>query len=412
MELAERRSLSQMERGLLRQAVSRHPDWNSWRQSVFDPDGKPVNTSTISVNQLYDAAALFGIDVESTIAAAGNTAERSERRTRATPSVANNGSLSAAHASNDASQLAAVLQSILSKPQIDETAVRAIVDECLADSQPSIDESTIQGMIARALESATVRTVNLVKTDGSLAKMTGSFHPMFPTLLKAVSTGENVWLTGPTGSGKTHAARQVAEALSLSLGRELPFYSHGGMTMEHQLLGFVHIGSGVYQSTDFRQGFEHGGVILLDEVDNYDPAVSLALNAALANGHGSFPDVLGGVRRHPDCYIIAAANTWGSGATAEFVGRNKLDAAFLSRFPVKIAWSYDDAFERDLYGTDAASVIQNARRKAAARGLKVVIDPRHTRAYGKLLAAGFTSEEAANMTFLAGLTDQQKRELV
>jgi cobaltochelatase CobS len=410
MELAERRSLSQLERGLLRQAVSRHPDWNSWRQSVFDPDGKPVNTSTISVNQLYDAAALFGIDVESTISAAGN-ADRSERRQRATPIVANNGNMAAAHASNDASQLAAVLQSILSKPQIDETAVRAIVDECLADSQPSIDESTIQGMIARALEAASIRAINLTRPDSSTVKMEGHFHPSFPELLELVKDGENVWVSGPTGSGKTHAARQVSEALSLSFGRRIPFYLQGAMSQPHEFLGFILPGNGGYVSTPFRQAFEFGGVVLFDECDASDPSVTLAMNAALANGHGVFPDRPEGVAKHPDCFIIAAANTWGSGATAEFVGRNRLDAAFMSRFPVKLPWAYDDAFELALYPGEFTKMVQSARRKAAERGLHIVIDPRHSKAGSKLVARGVSLERAAELTYLASLTEDERAEL-
>jgi hypothetical protein len=39
----------------------------------------------------------------------------------------------------------------------------------------------------------------------------------------------------------------------------------------------------------------------------------------------SFPD--GTIDRHPDCIVIASANTWGFGGDANYVARYKADAA-------------------------------------------------------------------------------------
>ena len=133
-----------------------------------------------------------------------------------------------------------------------------------------------------------------------------------------------ILIHGPTASGKTHSAEQLAEGMGAK------FYMHGAMSMAHELTGFVDA-AGNYHRTPFRDAFEHGGICLLDEVDSWDGQVTLALNAPLANGQCAFPD--GMVKRHRDCIIIAAGNTTGSGATADFVGRNRLDAAFLSSDP-------------------------------------------------------------------------------
>jgi cobaltochelatase CobS len=136
--------------------------------------------------------------------------------------------------------------------------------------------------------------------------------------------------------------------------------------------------------------------------------VTLALNGALANGLSAFPD--GMVRRHKDSIFVAAGNTVGSGATAEFVGRNRLDAAFLSRFPVKIEWPRDPAIEKAIAGNDAwASRVMTARARAASAGIKHAIDPRHTQAGAALIAAGMSMDEAADLTYLAGLPDAQRR---
>src|SRR6185436_13931792 len=93
----------------------------------------------------------------------------------------------------------------------------------------------------------------------------------------------NIWVYGPTASGKSHVCEQIAEALKLK------FYVQGAMSMAHELMGYKD-GNGKYHSTPFREGFEKGGVVLLDECDSWDPAVTLALNGATANGVSAFPD--------------------------------------------------------------------------------------------------------------------------
>jgi cobaltochelatase CobS len=386
--IAARKALTQGERALLRRAVSQYHLWDSWRATVLDANGKPVNTSTISVDQLYAAADVFGIDVDDVIAGAADIDRRRASAASAGPSV--NGNTNA-KATNDVDQLASILQSILSRPAVDEDTVRAIVKAELE----AVD-----------LGAPVVTTIDLTRPDGSLVTLTGHYHPQFQELLELVSDKENVWISGPTGSGKTHACRQVAEAMGLN------FYLQGAMSQPHEFLGFISVGTGAYITTPFRQAFEHGGVVLFDECDASDPSVTLAMNAMLANGHGVFPDCPQGIPKHADCYVIAAANTWGSGATADFVGRNRLDAAFMSRFPSKLSWGYDEAFELALYPGEFTKMVQRARRKAAEnRGLKVVIDPRHSKAGSKMVARGKSLEYAAERTYLAGLTDDQRRAL-
>jgi cobaltochelatase CobS len=149
-------------------------------------------------------------------------------------------------------------------------------------------------------------------------------------------------------------------------------------------------------------------LVILDELDSWDQSCTLALNAALANGYAAFPD--GMVKRHPDSIIIGAGNTHGTGATAEYVGRNRLDQAFLSRFPVKIVWENDPALEVNTTGNaEFARMVQAARIRAQAKGLKHLIDSRHMSAGAALIAQGFTMQEAAELTYLAGLNDEQKR---
>lgn len=239
-----------------------------------------------------------------------------------------------------------------------------------------------------------------------LENMPAVYHRQFPRLLKAAmvrgSDGhrKNVFLPGPTGSGKSTAARQVSEVLNL------PFYYIGQTLLPSNLVGFANQHTGEWNHTAFTKAFIEGGVVALEEMDGWSPNATLAINAPLANGYMSAPD--GTVhQRHPDCVIIACANTWGNGATAEYVGRNKLDAAYLNRFGVRIEWDYDVKLEYRAVGPDLPEIpefVQICRNNARKAGLKVVISPRSSIDIADMVRHGFSLKEAAEMNFLAELS--------
>jgi MoxR-like ATPase len=292
-------------------------------------------------------------------------------------------------------------------------ALATIAAAVNAPPAPGVDLTPVLDRVAAletAVESIAAPAPVVIAVDAAGAPLGDALpsdrHPMAETLLRAITARDasgarlNVWIAGPAGSGKTYAAKQAAAALGLEFG------FHGSMSMPHELLGFVDAG-GVYRETVFVRLFMAGGVCLLDEIDAGSDDARLSINAALANGLLSLPDGRI-VERHPDFVCIAAANTWGAGATADYVGRAKIDAATLSRFPVKIAWEYDAALERAICGNpDWAARVQAARQRARDAGVKHVIDPRHSMAGAALIAAGFSADDAARMTYLAGLAPAQ-----
>lgn len=160
------------------------------------------------------------------------------------------------------------------------------------------------------------------------------FHSAFDEVLKLAGAGFNVFLPGPTGCGKTHLGKQVAHALGLRFA----LISGSAGTTEAEFFGTAYpnitTGEQVYQPTEFIDLFENGGLFLLDEADALDPNCFLKINAALANGYCAVPKRGNKplAKRHPDFVCIAAANTWGQGATRMYCGRNKLDEATLDRF--------------------------------------------------------------------------------
>jgi len=176
------------------------------------------------------------------------------------------------------------------------------------------------------------------------------FHPAFEEVLDLIADGEEVFLPGPTGCGKTHMCEQIARAL----GRQFGHQSLSGGVTESKFFGCSRPGpSGGFEfrGTKFLDCYENGGVFLLDEMDGADENVLISLNSALANGFCSVPDRHDNpiAKRHPDFVAIAAANTFGRGADRLYVGRNQLDEATLDRFRAgTVDMEYDRDLERDL----------------------------------------------------------------
>jgi len=219
-------------------------------------------------------------------------------------------------------------------------------------------------------------------------------HKQFADLLRVLSAGCHAYLVGPAGSGKSTAAQQCAEALGLS------FHFTGAIASEFKLTGFIDA-RGTYQTTEFRKAYENGGVFLFDEIDASAAAPVLCFNAALANGHMDFPDRT--VKRHKDFYCIAAANTYGQGASREYVGRNQLDAASLDRF-VFILWDYDEDLEARLAANpEWVAFVQRVRRAVENLKIRAVISPRASIYGSRLLSSGVARESVENLTIWKGM---------
>lgn len=268
-----------------------------------------------------------------------------------------------------------------------------------------LNEAKVQQIVDSAIADAVKRLVNRieVKTPDLPPVDVGVQHKNFELLLKSCNArlpdGHrlNVWLAGPAGSGKTTAAKMVAKALNQQ------FIFNGAIATPYELTGFMDA-NGRYVRTPFREAWENGGVYLFDEVDSSNPNAVTAFNAALANGCFAFPD--GMVDRHPDCIVIAGANTSGNGATHEYVGRMKQDGAFLNRF-VEIDWPIDESLEEALTpNKEWVARVQAVRQRVKDRGIKGhMVTPRASLYGAALLAAGIPMKQVELMTLKKGLAD-------
>lgn len=263
--------------------------------------------------------------------------------------------------------------------------------------------------IERLMTPRKIEVVVRREDEKKAVKVKGPTHYKFQHLVRAATarlpTGfpAGVFLAGEASSGKTTGARQLAEALKLR------WHFNGAISFPHEMLGFID-GAGKYHRTPFREAYEHGGVYTFDEVDRSDPVALLSVNPHLAGDVATFPDKQ--IQRHRDCYIVCTANTWGLGADANYSGATKLDAAFLSRFPMRISWDIDPQLESEIVENDQwLERIRGARSKARIVGLKVMIDTRVALAGAALIKGGYSEEEAASMTYLANLKPDQRMQL-
>ncbi len=295
--------------------------------------------------------------------------------------------------------------------------IQSQMDDLRADLTEQLED--IAGAIAT---NATPKPLRIeITRDGAEPVKLESVHCQFPELLFAARHAHETkkWpvLVGAPGSSKSHTARQVAEALglpfySLSLTPDLTRSAVFGYTAPNLMTG-----QREYFGTDTRTAWEHGGVLLWDELDNGSDNQLSGLNTMLANGHASFPD--GSVPGHCDFIFVGTANTNLRGGSRKHAGRRAQDGASLDRFAF-IDWRYDDALEEARVhailpgpsGRSWLAWIRAVRTYATAHVPQLDVTPRASVAGATVLAKGLPEglglEWIARVYTFAGIEPAQQ----
>lgn len=255
--------------------------------------------------------------------------------------------------------------------------------EAISGETPlAVTTGSVENPKTKTVHSAFLKIINILKAQKRIQK--------------------NIMMVGEAGSGKTHLANTIAEALGLK------FYpmSVGLQTTKSDLLGFINA-HGQYVTSPVREAFEKGGVLLLDEFDSTHAGVVTIINALLANGHCSFPDKI--VEKNKNFICIVACNTYGHGANIDYVGRNRLDGATLDRFIV-VDVGYDKKLEKALTQNDTwLEIVEKIRKNVEKQGIKMIISPRASMNGADLLEAGFKMSEVVDMCILKGADKDTKQ---
>lgn len=113
------------------------------------------------------------------------------------------------------------------------------------------------------------------------------------------------------------------------------------------------------ESTKFAEYYSKPSIILLDEFTALDPSVAQICNAALANDE--IETTTGTVYRDPNCIIVATSNTYGGGASRQYVANNQLDASTIDRFVGGIIEvEYSEQYESQ-YDCEVVEYVHNLR---------------------------------------------------
>lgn len=168
------------------------------------------------------------------------------------------------------------------------------------------------------------------------------FHTMFNDVVTILMEDANPYLIGPSGCGKTYMVKQIASILNLD------FIDIGYINEEYDILGFK-TATGAYSTTNFYRCYKYGKMAFCDEFDNGNSRATVKLNSFLSNNKDAYYSFPNGenVKRHSNFRIIAAGNTAGNGADANYNTREKIEESVQQRFtPIYVG--YDNAVEREI----------------------------------------------------------------
>lgn len=176
-------------------------------------------------------------------------------------------------------------------------------------------------------------------------------HEMLPDVMHMLKTIGCCYLAGPAGTGKSTLAKSACKKLfdlkdDPVVSGKYAQISFSPDTTSGEMIGRSDV-NGNFHESEIVRVFRDGGLILFDEIDDADAAMLIKINTALANGYLSTPN--GMVVRNKDTYICCAANTYGTGPDAMYVGRTRLDAATLDRFTLCTVFvDYDKHLEDEI----------------------------------------------------------------
>lgn len=279
--------------------------------------------------------------------------------------------------------------------------LQAVEAQKAAAAAPAIDAAEVAKIVAaevakvrKDIEAAHTTKININGVD--VPRLEGkTLHPAFEDILTAVSDGDIPFLVGPAGTGKTTAAKQVAEALNL------PFYCVGALQSKYEMEGYRDA-TGNFCDTVLYKAMINGGVFLFDEIDATTAEVLVPFNSIMANGYYTFPNGEK-VEAHKDFRIICAGNTVGRGADESYCGRYQLDASTLDRFGF-IEVGYCEKFDMEAANNDKnlVALFVSVREALKRQNLTYTATPRALLRISKKVLHGWEDVKALRYGLCGG----------
>lgn len=144
--------------------------------------------------------------------------------------------------------------------------------------------------------------------------------------------GDGLYLTGPTGSGKTSLLEQVAARLQWGVHAVT---GHGRMELNDLLGQYMLVDGGAMQWIDgpLTLAVRLGHVLLINEIDAVDPAELIGLNEIVEGKALTIPQTGAVLIPHPKFRLVVTGNSAGSGdQSGLYQGVLRQNISFLDRF--------------------------------------------------------------------------------
>jgi cobaltochelatase CobS len=180
-------------------------------------------------------------------------------------------------------------------------------------------------------------------------------HKDFYKIIDDLILGNNVFLVGEAGTGKTTLAKKIANAM-------YPKKNHyktincNEWTSPRQIIGGDTVDG--YKQGTLVECWIEGKMLVLDEMTKLNPNTAGLLNDALAQAADKDAIIFdaAGVahEKHPGFKVVATANIVGKVESPKYAGNNKQDGSLLDRFSGSI---YFVEFDRDLEYANTFSAV-------------------------------------------------------
>lgn len=221
-----------------------------------------------------------------------------------------------------------------------------LADLVESTSETSAKESTIKAMM---LDAKDVFGFN-APLDLKVVKysVTGEFSEKVPAPLNytpnwdvfemvlawfSAKAIQPLWLSGPTGSGKSEMMLYLANMLGVPVSIISGSLDARGETMFVRTESRGEDGGTTLVSvpTDIICRYRDGGLIIIDEIDKFDSPVQSVLHP-LCDYKELYVEGIGLIKPHKLTKVCATANTVGEGGSMHYTNSVVVDAALRSRF--------------------------------------------------------------------------------
>lgn len=238
---------------------------------------------------------------------------------------------------------------------IDEAKLKAMIDAEVQAMGASISFEKLKPLIEEYLSTARDIEISIPTYGVSVVlKQDDTIIPNFFKVIDDMLVGNNVYLIGEAGTGKTFLAERVASALK----RDQYTINCSQYTTPIDIIGGETISG--FKEGKLLLAWEKGGILILDEMPKLDANTAGLFNDALAKSSKTIPDNnaklpnprKGGspIPRSPLFGCIATGNIYPNKVDmSRYVGNNQQDLSLLDRFSGGVYFvGYNDKLDSQL----------------------------------------------------------------